>query len=66
MIKGLLNIIVTLGIIYLVLLAISYYSGAAFRGCVLSPNSEILKLCYQSQLVTDKTVPYLVFGVKND
>lgn len=63
MIKGLLNIIVTLGIIYLVLLAASYYSGVAFKGCVLSPNSEILKLCYQSKLVTDEAIPYLQFGV---
>lgn len=64
--KLIFNLLFALLVIYCTLFAISYYTGAAFRTCVVSPSSEILKLCYQSSIKTDATVPYLTFSLAGD
>ncbi len=57
------RILIALVMIYVILAAISHFTGAAYRVCVLSPNSSILKLCYQSQMdaAGDARIPYMKF-----
>ncbi len=62
-IKTTLSIAFSLFMFYVVLAAISHVTGAEYRVCVLSPNSSILKLCYQSRMdaTIESRIPYMKF-----